>query len=144
MLIRRFTSKSTLPAKSTSLEWNNEVRRLYESRPDLKREMMLRYNVIDLTERAIQTAARNVQQREMKIYRGDKILSESKYKYKSGGVEVGDFIGKTNVVKKLVPDSELYHNRSTKGEMIKRRPYFIDDKGLHFTDTDHYKYKVAP
>lgn len=141
---RRFISQPVFPAKSTPLEWNNEVHRLYQSRPDLVQEMTTRYNVLDLTERAIQTAARNVHQREMKIYRREEIVSERKYEYKEGGIDNLVFSGKTNMVQKLVPDSELYCNRSTKGEMVQRRPYFIDDKGLHYSDTDHYKYNIAP
>ena len=143
---RRFVSHAQFPAKNTPFEWNNEVHRVYDSRPELRREMTLRYNVIDLTERAIQTAARNVHEREMKIYRGEKISDEFKYEYKNGGIEAGDlkFSGKTNIVRRLVPDSELYCHRSTKGEMVKKRPYFIDDKGLHFSDTDNYRYHIAP
>lgn len=58
--IRRFNSRLTLPYKFTPLEWTKETQRVYDNEPDVARELDIRLFSMDVADRAISTASRNV------------------------------------------------------------------------------------
>ena len=103
--------------------------------------MDVRFNVIDFTERAINSAARNIIQ--LRCFAPANIENEIEYRYPFGGIERGAlaYSGKKG---RVLSQATCSSSERSKGKEhgvdkatdqdhgTKKKSYFIDDKGLHF------------
>jgi hypothetical protein len=96
--LRRFTSQITLPYKHTPLEWSLETQRVYNCKPEIARELDIRLFSMDVADRAISTAARNVVE----------LVVDTSRKRKSKKKQDKEWDG---IMKKIISSSDIIRSR---------------------------------